>query len=42
MERTARIYGINGPLVTIKGETDRRMGEMVSVGEEKLVGEVLR
>ena len=42
MERTARIYGINGPLVTIKGETDLRMGEMVYVGEEKLVGEVIR
>ena len=42
MERTARIYGINGPLVTIKGETDLKMGEMVYVGEEKLVGEVIR
>ena len=39
MERTARIYGINGPLVTVKGQTDLRMGEMVYVGEEKLVGE---
>ena len=42
MERTARIYGINGPLVTVKGQTDLRMGEMVYVGEEKLVGEVIR
>ena len=42
MERTARIYGINGPLVTIQGETDLEMGEMVYVGEEKLVGEVIR
>ena len=42
MERTARIYGINGPLVTIQGETDLKMGEMVYVGEEKLVGEVIR
>ena len=42
MERTARIYGINGPLVTIKGETDLKMGEMVYVGEEKLVGEMIR
>ncbi len=42
MERTARIYGINGPLVTIKGPTDLKMGEMVYVGEEKLVGEVIR
>ena len=42
MERTARIYGINGPLVTIQGETDLKMGEMVYVGAEKLVGEVIR
>ena len=42
MERTARICGINGPLVTIQGETDLKMGEMVYVGEEKLVGEVIR
>ncbi len=42
MERTAKIYGINGPLVTIKGETDLKMGEMVYVGAEKLVGEVIR
>ncbi|HJC22563.1 MAG TPA: V-type ATP synthase subunit A [Candidatus Eisenbergiella merdavium] len=42
MERTARIYGINGPLVTIQGETDLKMGEMIYVGAEKLVGEVIR
>ncbi len=42
MERIARIYGINGPLITIKGQTDLKMGEMVYVGEEKLVGEVIR
>ncbi len=42
MERTAKIYGINGPLVTIQGETDLKMGEMVYVGAEKLVGEVIR
>ena len=36
------IYGINGPVVYIKGKTDLRMGEMVYVGKEKLVGEVIR
>ncbi len=33
------IFGINGPVVTIKGETDLRMMEMVYVGKEKLIGE---
>ncbi|MBQ2642972.1 MAG: V-type ATP synthase subunit A [Eubacterium sp.] len=41
MEKTAKIYGINGPVVYIKGKTDFEMGEMVFVGEEKLVGEVI-
>lgn len=35
------IFGINGPVVTIKGETDLSMMEMVYVGEEKLIGEVI-
>lgn len=35
-------YGINGPLVTVKGKTDLKMSEMVYVGKEKLVGEVIR
>lgn len=35
------IFGINGPVVTIKGETSFSMMEMVYVGEEKLVGEII-
>lgn len=41
MERTGKIYGINGPVVYIKGKTDFQIGEMVYVSEEKLVGEVI-
>ena len=36
------IYGINGPVIYIKGQTAFRMGEMVHVGPQKLVGEVIR
>ena len=35
------IYGINGPVVTLLGNTGLSMMEMVLVGEEKLVGEVI-
>lgn len=35
------IYGINGPVVTIKGKTDLSMLEMVYVGEARLSGEVI-
>ena len=35
------IYSINGPVVTIKGQTDFEMMEMVYVGNEKLIGEVI-
>ena len=35
------IFGINGPVITIKGETDLSMMEMVYVGKEKLIGEVI-
>ncbi len=35
------IFGINGPVVTIKGATDFSMMEMVYVGKEKLVGEII-
>ncbi len=41
MSRTAKIYGINGPVVYIKGHTDFKMHEMVYVGNENLVGEVI-
>lgn len=36
-----KIYGINGPVVTIKGKTDLEMMEMVYVGNARLVGEVI-
>ena len=41
MEKTYKIYGINGPVVTIKGKTDLTMLEMVYVGEQRLAGEVI-
>ena len=41
MEKTGIIYGINGPVVYIKGKTDFKMGEMVYVSSERLVGEVI-
>ena len=34
MVKTGKIYGINGPVVYIKGETDFQMGEMVYVSGE--------
>lgn len=36
------IYGINGPVVYVKGRTEFKMAEMVYVGNERLVGEVIR
>ncbi len=36
-----KIYGINGPVVTIKGETDLSMLETVFVGNSRLIGEVI-
>lgn len=41
MNNTGIIYGINGPVVYLKGNTGLRMSEMVYVGEEHLVGEVI-
>ena len=35
------IHGINGPVVTVYGSTDFSMQEMVYVGNERLVGEVI-
>lgn len=37
-----QIYSINGPVVTIKGRTELAMMDMVYVGEQRLVGEVIR
>ena len=41
MSKTGIIYGINGPVVYLKGNTGFKMSEMVHVGEEHLVGEVI-
>lgn len=41
MNVKGNIYGINGPIIYLSGNTGFRMGEMVLVGEEKLVGEVI-
>ena len=39
--KTGVIHGINGPVVYLKGDTGFKMSEMVYVGKEKLVGEVI-
>ena len=36
-----KIYGINGPVVTINGKTDLQMMETVFVGKKRLIGEVI-
>lgn len=41
MNKTGKIYGINGPVVYLKGNTGFKMSEMVYVGAEHLVGEVI-
>lgn len=41
MNKTGVIYGINGPVIYLKGNTGFKMAEMVYVGQERLVGEVI-
>ena len=41
MENNNVIYGINGPVVTVKKADCFEMMEMVHVGKQKLVGEVI-
>lgn len=41
MSVTGNIYGINGPIITIKGNLGFKMSEMVYVGKSRLVGEVI-
>ena len=41
MAKTGKIYGINGPIVSILGDPGFEMNEMVYVGGENLVGEVI-
>lgn len=41
MTKTGIIYGINGPIIHLKGDSGFTMNEMVYVGKENLVGEVI-
>lgn len=41
MANTGTIYGINGPIIYLKGDAGFMMNEMVYVGTENLVGEVI-
>ena len=41
MNKTGVIYGINGPVIYLKGNTGFEMSEMVYVGKERLVSEVI-
>lgn len=41
MSKTGKIFGINGPVISLKGLTGFKISEMVYVGEENLVGEVI-
>ncbi len=42
MNKTGTIHGINGPVIYLKGSPGFAMSEMVYVGKERLVGEVIR
>lgn len=39
--KTGVIFGINGPVIYLEGDPGFQMNEMVYVGEERLVGEVI-
>ncbi len=41
MNKTGIIYGINGPVIYLNGDTGFKISEMVYVGKEQLVGEVI-
>ena len=41
MSKTGVIRGINGPIVHVKGDPGFTMNEMVYVGHDNLVGEVI-
>ena len=40
-DKIAVIYGINGPVVTVKNAPWLMMKEMTFVGSERLIGEVI-
>ncbi|WP_027108559.1 V-type ATP synthase subunit A [Lacticigenium naphthae] len=41
MKELGKVYGINGPVVYVKGRTLFQMAEKVFVGRQKLIGEVI-
>lgn len=41
MINTGTISGINGPVIYLKGDPGFKMNEMVYVGKDNLVGEVI-
>ena len=41
IETKNKIYAINGPIIKIQGPTDFSMSELVYVGNDRLVGEVI-
>ena len=41
MKQLGTIYGINGPIVYLKGKTQFQMSEMVYVGKMRLIGEII-
>jgi V/A-type H+-transporting ATPase subunit A len=41
-ESHGKIYGINGPVIKVHGEYAFKMREMVLVGHDRLIGEVIR
>ena len=41
MSKTGIIYGVNGPVIYLKGDPGFKISEMVYVGKENLVGEVI-
>jgi V/A-type H+/Na+-transporting ATPase subunit A len=42
MSIVGKIFGVNGPIIYIKGNLGFKMSEMVFVGEYKLIGEVIK
>lgn len=41
MTATGNIYGVNGPIIYLEGDFGFKMNEMVYVGENRLIGEVI-
>lgn len=41
MDAKGEIFGINGSVIRVKGSRDFLMSEMVTVGDERLIGEVI-